>query len=294
MEKVKEKKKQKFMTMERRRVMEAYMFISPWLIGTAVFFVYAIFSSIKLSFSEIVQLKGFVMEWVGIANYEHILLYDINFMPIFVEVVIDTIINTPLTLVFSLIIAMLINRPNAGRGFFRTCFFLPVLLGSGYVMQQLLQIDATGSVGVGIALPHVLQGILGETFSTIIQAFLDRITLILWKSGVQIILFLAGLQGISGSLYEAAKCDGATQWESFWKITLPMISPIILLNFVYTMVMYFTSSDNALVAYIVDSVFVNKDFARGAAMGWVYFLFAFALCGIVFLGARGLSKDKEA
>ncbi|MBP3543994.1 MAG: sugar ABC transporter permease, partial [Lachnospiraceae bacterium] len=100
MDNVKEKKKQKFLTMERRRVLEAYMFLSPWIIGTLVFFVYAIFSSIKLSFSEIVQLKGFVMEWIGLANYEHILVYDINFMPIFMEVVIDTIINTPLTLVF--------------------------------------------------------------------------------------------------------------------------------------------------------------------------------------------------
>ena len=103
------------------------MFISPWIIGTAVFFVNAILSSIKLSFSDITQLKGFVMEYIGLGNYEHIFMFDINFMPTFIEVVIDTVINTPLTLVFSLIIAMLINRDAPGRGFFRTTFFLPVL-----------------------------------------------------------------------------------------------------------------------------------------------------------------------
>lgn len=286
-------KRRKLLTMERRRVVEAYLFLAPWLIGTLIFFVNAIITSIQLSFSEIVQLKGFGMEYIGLANYEYIFVYDINFMPIFVEVVTDTLINTPLTLVFSLVIAMLINRPNPGRGFFRTCFFLPVLLGSGYVMQQLLQIDATGSVGVGIALPTMLQGILGSTFSGLIQTFLDRITLILWRSGVQIVLFLAGLQGISSSLYEAAKCDGATPWEEFWKITLPMISPIILLNFVYTMVTSFASSDNALVEYIVDKVFVSKDFARGAAMGWVYFAFAFVMCGLVFAVAGRMAKKKE-
>jgi len=293
MKKEKAKQKRKFLTMEKRRVVEAYMFISPWIIGTAVFFVNAIISSIKLSFSDIVQLKGFVMEYVGLANYEHIFMFDINFMPTFVEVVVDTLINTPLTLVFSLIIAMLINRKAPGRGFFRTTFFLPVLLGSGYVMEQLLQIDATGAVGVGITLPAMFQGILGNTFAPLIQAVLDRITVILWRSGVQIILFLAGLQGISSSLYEAAKCDGATQWEVFWKITLPMISPIILLNFVYTMVTYFAAADNALVKYIIKSVFTDKQFARGAAMGWVYFAFAFVMCGVVFGAAAGLSKKEE-
>ncbi len=287
-------KKKNFMTMQKRNSLEALMFLSPWIIGTCVFFLNAIFSSIRLSFSEIVQLRGFVMEWIGFKNYEHIFMYDINFMPTFISVVTDTLINTPLVLVFSLIIAMLINQPVPGKGFFRTCFFIPVLLGSGYVMAQLLEIDATGSVGVGIALPQVLQEMLGTTLVATIQPFLDRITLILWNSGVQIILFLAGLQGISSSLYEAAKCDGATQWEMFWKITLPMISPIILLNFVYTMVMYFTSSDNDLVSYILDQVFENTQFSRGAAMGWVYFLFVFVLCGVVFGVVKLGSKANEA
>lgn len=288
-----EGKKKSFMTMQRRNSLEALMFLSPWIIGTCLFFVNALISSVRLSFSEIVQLKGFVMEWVGTTNYEYIFMYDINFMPTFISVVTNTLINTPLVLVFSLIIAMLINRPIPGKGFFRTCFFIPVLLGSGYVMAQLLEIDATGSVGVGIALPQVLQEMLGNTMVAAVQPFLDRITLILWKSGVQIILFLAGLQGISSSLYEAAKCDGATQWEMFWKITLPMISPIILLNFVYTLVMYFTSSDNDLVDYILGQVFQNTQFARGAAMGWVYFLFVFVLCGVVFGVVRLGSKANE-
>lgn len=287
-------KKKSFMTMRRRNNLEALMFLSPWIIGTCVFFFNAIFSSIRLSFSEIVQLRGFVMEWRGWVNYQNIFMYDINFMPTFIEVVLDTVVNTPLVLVFSLIIAMLINQPLPGKGFFRTCFFIPVLLGSGYVMEQLLQIDATGSVGAGIVLPQVLQEMLGSTIVTVVQPFLDRITLILWNSGVPIILFLAGLQGISSSLYEAAKCDGATQWEMFWKITLPMISPIILLNFIYTLVMYFTSVDNALVKYILDSVFSRIEFAKGAAMGWVYFLFVFVLCGLVFgILKLGSKANKE-
>ncbi len=281
------------LSLGRKHTLEVLIFLSPWIIGTCVFFLNAIISSVRLSFSNIAQLKGFVMEWAGLENYEYILAYDINFMPIFMTVVKDTLINTPLTLVFSLIIALLINKPMFGRGFFRTCFFIPVLLGTGYVMQQLLQIDAMGTVGVGIVLPPVLRGLLGNTIATVVQSFLDRITLILWQSGVQIILFLAGLQGISPTLYEAAKVDGATQWEMFWKITLPMISPIILLNFVYTMVTYFTSSDNELVGYVLDQVFVNQEFGRGAAMGWVYFGFVFLLCGIIFGAIKISSRSRD-
>lgn len=286
-------KKKKILTMQRRRGLEAFIFLLPGLIGICAFFIGPIISSAKLSFSEIVKLRGFEMGWVGLENYEYIFTYDINFMPIFVNVVIETLINIPMTIVFSMIIAILINRPAWGRGFFRSCFFIPVLLGSGYVMDQLLSIDATGAVGVGITVPMLLQSVLGTTITAIIQSFLDRTTVVLWKSGVQILLFLAGLQGISSSLYEAAKCDGATQWEMFWKITLPMISPIILLNFIYTLVMYFTSADNELVDYIIQKVFTDTQFGQGAAMGWAYFGFIFLLCGLVFLILRVSSKSER-
>jgi ABC-type sugar transport system permease subunit len=258
--------------------MEAFIFLSPWLIGTCLFFLYPIFVSIKLSFSDIVKLKGFVMQWVGLDNYKYIFLWDINFVPMFLKVVKDTTINTPVTLVFSLLIAILINRPVKGRGFFRTAFFIHVLLGSGYIMKQLLGLGGGTSITSGIMVPESMLNMLGPTFAPIVQTFLDRITVILWKSGVQIILFLAGLQGIPGSLYEAAKCDGATQWEMFWKVTLPIISPVILLNFIYTMVSFFTDSNNAIVDYILQQSFANTQFAIGAAMGWVYFSFTFILC----------------
>ncbi|MCI8800407.1 MAG: sugar ABC transporter permease [Lachnospiraceae bacterium] len=276
-------KRKKSLTIQKRKTREAFMFLAPWLIGTCLFFILAVFSSIKLSFSEIAQIKGFAMKWVGLENYKHIFIWDINFVPILLTVVKDTLLNTPITLVFSLVIAILINRPVFGRGFFRTAFFIPVLLGSGYIMKQLLGISVTGGVGVGIVIPGGVESMLGPVISSVVQSFLDRITIVLWKSGVQIILFLAGLQGISTSYYEAARCDGATEWEMFWKITLPMISPVILLNFIYTMVSYFSSSDNALVEYILNQVFKNTQFGTGAAMGWVYFLFTFLLCAVVFV-----------
>lgn len=277
------------MTMQRRRTLEALMFLTPWLIGVALFFAVPIAVSFRLSFSEITRLKGFVMEWVGFDNYQHIFFWDIHFMPMFLQVVLDTVLNTPIALVFSLVIAILINRPMRGRAFYRTAFFIPVLLGSGYVMKQLLGLGVDGmSVTAGIAVPRLISNLLGPGITGVVQQVLDRITVVLWKSGVQIVLFLAGLQGISTSLYEAARCDGATEWEMFWKVTLPMISPIILMNLVYTIVAFFTDANNPIVDYILQQSFQNTQFARGAAMSWVYFLFTFIICVI----ALGLMKKR--
>lgn len=265
--------------MSSRRSLEALIFLAPWLAGVCLFFAYPIFVSIRLSFSEIVQFKGFVMELVGFDNYQHIFFWDINFVPTFLEVIYDTLINTPLCMVFSLVIAILINRKMRGRAFFRMAFFIPVLLGSGYVMKQLLGLGVDGmSVTAGITVPRIIADLLGPNLSELMQGFLNRITVVLWKSGVQIVLFLAGLQGIPGSLYEAAHVDGATEWEMFWKITLPMISPVILMNVVYTVVSLFTDGTNPIVDYIYKQSFSNMQFAYGAAMGWVYFAFTFIIC----------------
>ncbi len=270
------------MSMTRRRSLESLIFLSPWIVGLCLFFISPIFSSIRLSFSDIVQMKGFVMEWRGLQNYQHIFFYDINFVPMFVQTVTDTLLNMPICIVFSLVIAILLNRRMVGRGFFRAAFFIPVLLGSGYVMKQMLGMGADGAtITTGIMVPQLIADLLGHSMTDFLQSVLDRITVVLWKSGVQIVLFLAGLQSISSSLYEAARVDGATEWEMFWKITLPMISPVILMNVVYTIVAFFTDSTNPIVDYIYKQSFSNpQQFAHGAAMGWVYFAFAFALCGV--------------
>lgn len=276
----------KKLTMEQKRSLEGLIFISPWIIGCAIFFINPIFQSIKLSFCKITKLNGFVMQWIGYANYSRAFVWDIKFVPMFLNVIKDTFINTPVTLVFALFIAMLINRPMKGRGFFRTVFFLPVLLGTGFVMKQLLGLGV-GSDAMetarGIIMPEAIANYLGPTFSGVISTFLDRITMILWKSGVQIILFLAGLQGISTSLYESSRCDGATEWEMFWKITLPLMSPVLLLNLIYTLIDSFTDVNNPIVDYILTSSFLNNQFEYGAAMGWIYFVFIFVVSMLIFL-----------
>lgn len=280
----------KGMSMRRRRTLEGLMFISPWIIGALLFFVYPIIVSIQLSFSDLVNIKGMEMEWAGFKNFKDLIYNDTSYIANFLTAIKNTLINTPVTLVFSLFIAMLINRDIKGRGLFRTIFFIPVLLGTGYIMEILVNDSASNVVsgGADSALITMLMKTVGSTFGSYVQVFLSTITTVLWKSGVQIILFLAGLQGIPGTLYEASRCDGATEWENFWKITLPLVSPIILLNFVYTMIDSFTDASNPIISNIQHE-FETAALDVGAAMGWLYFLFTFIVCGIVFAVMKKLT-----
>jgi ABC-type sugar transport system permease subunit len=277
------------LTIEQRRTVEAFLFLTPWLIGGAMFFLVPILQSIRLSFSEITTFVGFKMQFIGLDNYARAFVWDVEFLPMFLDVVSQTLINTPLILVFSLFISLLLNRDIRFKGFYRASFFLPVLLGTGFVMQQLLgqRVDEQANeIARGILMPRQVLLYLGPTVANLVQTFLDRITIILWRSGVQILLFLAGLQGISGSLYESAKCDGASEWVMFWKITLPMLLPVVILNSVFTIVESFTDVANPIVDYVIEVAFNDTQFEYAAAMGWIYLVFVFVIVSAIFLTGR--------
>jgi len=284
----------KKLTITQRKKVNGYLFISPWLIGLILFFLHPFLQSLRLSFSKITKFAGFHMKWVGLENYARAFLWDVDFLPMFGTVVKDTFINTIMIVVFSLMIAILVNKKIKFRGFFRGAFFLPVLLGTGYVMEQLLGINAEGpamEMARGITMPEEFMRYLDPIVVSVLSGFLNRITYVLWKSGVQIILFLAGLQGISSSLYEAARVDSATEWEMFWKITLPMISPVILLNVIYTIIDSFTDTSNPIVDYVLDIGFTKSQFEYSAAISWIYFIFVLFVCGIVYFVMRNKVYD---
>ncbi len=280
------KKKRKFkITLERRNQLKGLVFVLPFIIGVLCFFIYPIFFSIRLSFASDVKIVGMKLSGWTLEQYRKAFIVDTNFLPEFKDTVVFTLTRFPLTIILSLIIAILLNNKIKGRGFFRVVFFIPFLLGSGEIMQQILNqgVDkAVLNVSDGRIIPYNVLMYFGTTImDTVINVFGSLVT-ILWGCGVQILLFLAGLQSISPSLYEAAKIDGATEWEIFWKVTVPMISPMMLLNIVYTLVDSFTSIDNALLQYIRSYGFGNGKFSYGAAMGWIYFAFIGLVVAIVF------------
>lgn len=268
-----------------------YLFISPWIVGFLVFLAYPLVQSFWLSFNNLENLVNFQIKYIGLANYIEAFLIDVRFLPMLYTVVRNSFIDVPLIIAFSLFTAIVVNQKLPGQGIFRSIFFLPVVISSGLVVRELFgqyQAETGGSPIVrGIDVPTVIL-LVGPEFARTVFDLINRLALVLWRTGVQILLFLAGLQGISSTLYEAARVDGASEWEKFWKITLPMISPIILLVAIYTIVDSFTDIFNPILDYIKNLAFAGQ-FRMGyaAALGWIYFVVVFLMMGLVFwIGQR--------
>lgn len=290
------KRKKKRLTLRQKDQLKGLFFVSPYIIGVIAFFAYPIGLSLALSFSEVASIVGFNLKFVGIENYVRAFAVDTTFGPTFLSVVSDTLLKFPLTIVFALIIAILLNKKIACRGLFRVIFFLPFLLGAGVVMKQLRaqQVDqAVLSIMDGKVIPYNILNYFGADIVGAVQKIFGIIVQVLWGSGVQILLFLSGLQSISPALYEAAKIDGATAWEIFWKITIPMISPMMLLNLVYTLVNTFVDIDNAMLSYVDTWGFGNMEFGYGSALGWIYFAFVGAVVALVFAIMKGYMHTNE-
>ena len=277
---------------EKRRSRTGVLFTLPWIIGALALLVYPVIYSVRLAFSTITDAIAKTYEFAGLGNFK-IAFENEDFMEMLKSTSVDAVVNTPLIMVFSLLIALALNQKIAMRGVFRALFFLPVLLGNGYIMQQLLGMNVSENamqVARGILMPEELIRILPPSFTAVISDFFTRITIILWKSGVQIVIFLAGLQGIPGTLYEAAYMDSASPWESFWFITLPMITPMLLLNAVYTVISAFAGSDNQILTYINQLAFTHTQWEYASAVSWIYFSVIIVLLVVIFAALRPFVK----
>lgn len=296
--------KQRKKKLKMGKTAEAYIFLIPFLIGAAVFLIYPLFTTVKLSFGELSGGSNFDLKWREFSdffgNYTKALLVDTTFVPVLLKEIKTMLIRTPLIMAFSLILAICISRKIKLQGFFRFAFFLPFLLGTGNVLQQMLNVGVDSQVlsleSVTIIPPHILS-YLGDNVVEVVNLFFSNVVLVLWNSGVQILLFMSGIQSIPQSLYESASVDGATEWEKFWKITLPMVVPIILLNLVYTITESFTSTTNAMLIYIKTRAFSNNsDFEFASAASLLYMLVVLVFIGVAFLilGKRGMRDAREA
>lgn len=277
---------------EKRKSRTGYIFLAPWMFATVLLLVYPIIFSLSLSFSDIKNYVTYNLDFIGIENYREAFLVDDAFLPMLLNAIADMLINTPMIMIFSLLIAVMLDRDIKCKGIFRLIFFLPVLLGTGYIMKQLLAQNVQNDsmeLARGLLLPQSVQTYIGPKITGYVTEFFNRITLVMWKSGVPIVLTLSGLQVISPSLYEASRIDGASEWEIFWKITLPMITPILLLDAVYIIISY-AMDDSTLLNYIVWQAFNKTKFEYAAAMGWIYFTVVLALLGIAFLILRPFTK----
>ena len=272
-------------------------FIFIWMVGYLIFTLYPVFYSLYLSFFK-VRLDGQLLDltFEGFNNYRAIFLSDPYFVSILAEYGLEMILNTSVTIVFALVIAMLINQDIKGKGIWRTIFFLPVIITSGPVIGTLIEQGATTlpSLEDYGFIEQILDNV-GEIFANPIQALFDQILIVFWFAGIQILILLAGLQKIDTSIYEAAAIDGAGPWESFWKITLPSLMPLITVTIIYTVVSISVFSLNEVIIYIRDILLgestseLTTGYGYSSALSWVYFL-TMTLIILLFVGIINIRK----
>mgnify|MGYP001770763289 CR=1 FL=1 len=249
-------------------------FILPWLIGFAVFTAFPLGYSIFLSFQKVsITPKGIVTDYVGLDNFSYAFTVDALFTQELLTYLEELMISVPIILVFSLIIGLLLNQNIKFRGLFRTIFFLPVIITSGPVIEELMAQGVTAIPSIEeYAVFNLILTNSESFFNSTIIYMMDNLIFILWFSGVQILIFLAALQKIDRQVYEAAKIDGASGWECFWKVTLPSLSPIIIVNVIYTVVTYSIFALNPVVNHIQSNMFqINTGFGYASALSWIYF-----------------------
>ena len=287
---------QKYWNMKRKEGLAGYFFSAPWIIGFCIVFAYPLWFSITLAFNKIVDIRTWKLEFVGFKNFIDMFRNDADFIEMLTQTLWGMLINTLLIVIFALFIAILLNRKLIGKAFFRAAFLLPVLLGTGIVLQALTNNAAQAEIGMAGSSANQFSGslmeigvsdwvyeFLGEDIGKIITTILEHLQSVLWMSGIQIIIYLGALQTIPATYYEAAVCDGATEWEKFWKITFPLIMPTVLLIIIYTIIDFMTNINNRVVRYIMEVSFSSFRLEYGSAIGWVYFLIIAAVVGLVFL-----------
>ena len=296
-----------YRTMPARRARTGYLFILPFIIGFLVFMIRPMILSIRMSMSQVNILTG-AMTPVGTNNFSYAFGTDPDFNRLLVDEIGRMAINVIATLVLSFVIAVILNQKFKGRIICRIIFFLPVILSSGVLpgiessndilnlMKSINQsVQESSGVNVSAALEDLLKlsGVGSDIFQVIFK-MIDSIYDIVMASGIQIIVFLSGLQSISPSLYEAADVEGCSAWEAFWKITFPMVSPLLLVNCIYTIIDFFMKNDNKVIEHINEVMYgVQMDLGVASAESWIYFGVALAFIGISSIIITGAVKSYE-
>lgn len=263
------------------RKLEGSLFIAPWIFGFFAFVAYPLGYSLYMSFYQVrITVNSVVYTYVGFKNYKEILvsngslLYN-DLLPFLRE----SAMMIPIILVFSLLVAILLHIRFPARTMFRVIFFLPVIFSSGQIVQEFIN-QGEGSLILleALKIDAYLHDYVPASWAKPIQTVLGSFVLVLWYSGVQILIFLAGRQTLSASMYEAARIDGSTPWNTFWKITLPGLVPYIFLNLMYTVVDLFTFPSNPIVSKVNTT-----NYGSSSALAWIYFTIILLFVGLIML-----------
>lgn len=274
-----------------RKARWGWVFIAPWLVGFVFFFGIPLLNSIYYTLTEInINEEGMSFNWVGLDNYVQAFTVDAEFVRNIVDSILNIVYQVPVIVFFSLFIALILHGDFKGRTLMRSIFFLPVIISSGVVITILQEnVLASGTAGqtastlfqTGALSEILIKAGLPSTFVTILTDTVGRIFDLAWKSGVQILLLLSALHSIPDSMYEAAKMEGATAWETFWKITFVLISPTLVMAVIYSIIDYFTDYSNKVMRMIVDYTTKQGRYEYGTTISILYFAIVMVLIMLV-------------
>lgn len=285
--------KRKALSVERRRVRAGWIFLAPWLLGLLNLFIIPFIYSVVYSLSNVyieADSVGLQIKLIGFSNYNYLIFRDSSFIMTVWDSVANLLYSVPVIFIFSIFIALLLNQQFKGRGFVRSMFFLPVIIASGVVMK-IIQKDVfvqssmsdTASVFQTDAIVEILERTgLPDKIITVITGVTGDVFDLSWKSGIQILLFISALQSISPSYYEAAAIEGANAWESFWKITFPILSPTSLLVIIYSIIDSFTDASNEVMINMLER-FNNFYYGLASASSIIYLAAIMLIIGIVLI-----------
>ncbi|MBQ7897265.1 MAG: sugar ABC transporter permease [Clostridia bacterium] len=299
------KKKKKPASLDRKKARAGWWFVLPFVAIFIAVYVPIIFDSIRFSFHEleIQATGGYDLIFIGWDNYQEALFVDAGYVTTLAAGIRQLILDIPAIVIFSLFMAVMLNDKMPGRTLFRAIFFIPVILSTGIIdsidqsNSMMTYMGSTEGISTGaeesqttaneIISAMDIQKLfanmkVGQGLVDYVVGLVNDIYNIVNRSGVQMLIFLAGLQSINPAIYESCRIDGASSWETFWKITFPMISPMILVNTIYTVIDSFTSESNQVMAYI-DNIY--RTAANGqvlsSAMSWMYFLIVILMIALV-------------
>ena len=295
--------KKKNVSLDKKKARAGYLFVLPFIIGFLLIYLPIIGDSIRYSFNEIEILRsgGYELHWVGFDNYITAITQDSTFVTTLMSGLGTFLLEVPAIVIFSLFVAIILNQKMAGRAAFRAIFFIPVILATGLISDieantgivDAMQSDSSIDTGSGqdqvsqivdaMDIKALFSGmVVGEDLLEYVAQLVNNIYDIVNRCGVQMLIFLSGLQAIDPAIYESCQMEGASAWETFWKITLPMISPMILVNAVYTIIDSFTSSSNSVMGYI-SGVYSSGSNGQvvSSAMSWMYFLLVILIVAVI-------------
>lgn len=284
----------KHMSLETKTNISGYLFMLPWILGSLFFFIIPFIKSVIYGFSDVSFADGQMnVAWVGLKNFKYMLFVDDSYVKTVVETFKSLIIDVPLIMFFSMFIAMILNQKFVGRAFMRSVFFLPVIIATGMVIN-IIKSDVFVSNGMdensAIFQANIVSELLAQmNFSSAISDFLTKATSqifdLSWKCGLQILLYLSSLQSIPTTYYEVASVEGASVWDSFWRITFPVLSPTSLLIVVYSIIDSFMDYNNAVMKNILDRI-NNMLYGYASASALIYFAVILIILGVLFLALR--------